>query len=178
GSDVCSSDLNVYGPSETTVWVSRSDVTAARHRPVSIGEPVDGSRLHLLDERLCPVGMGELGEIFIGGRQVGAGYWRDPVLTAASFLPEPGEGVARRMYGTGDTGRRYPHGIVLLGRADDQVKVRGNRVELSDVEAALRDLPYVDDAVCLATAGGTGEVEIVAACVTSAPERSIQRDLK
>jgi amino acid adenylation domain-containing protein len=134
---------NEYGPTEATVWttvypVSRDDASAPL---VPIGRPVKGARVHLLDRHQSPVGAGEVGEIWIGGRLVAQGYWNNPVATEAGFKTLPGLG---RVYRTGDRGRLRADGVLeFLGRADLQVKVNGHRVEIGEIESVLR----ADDAV-------------------------------
>ncbi len=139
--------VNVYGPTETTVWVACCDVTEQSPRPVPVGDPIPGVRLAVLDDRLEPVPVGRPGRLFVLGGSLAAGYWRRPDLTAAWFRRLPGSG--ERAYDTGDVAVRLPHGTVVLGRADGQVKVRGHRVELGEVEAVLRADPEVRDAACV-----------------------------
>jgi amino acid adenylation domain-containing protein len=142
--------LNVYGPTETTVWVARSEVTADSPLPVTIGAAAPGTGLRVLDDLLQPAVEGML---YISGRQLAAGYWQRPGLTATAFLPDPFAGDGSRMYRTGDQARVYDHGIVVKGRADGMVKIRGNRVELGEVELAVRDVPGIRDAVVLVDQG-------------------------
>ncbi|NUP02100.1 MAG: amino acid adenylation domain-containing protein [Nonomuraea sp.] len=141
--------VNNYGPTETTVWT-----TTATLRPegpdavVPIGFPIAGSGPRLLDEDLRPVEDGEVGELYVGGAGVARGYRGRPGLTGEWFLPDPwAEEPGGRMYRTGDRVRRLPDGqLEFRGRVDHQVKVRGYRVELAEVEHALATHPAVVEA--------------------------------
>ncbi|MEU0957092.1 amino acid adenylation domain-containing protein [Streptomyces niveus] len=164
---------NQYGPSETHV------VTADRLGPdpaswpdlPSIGRPVDGATVLLLDERLRPVPPGAVGEICVGGPVVARGYVGRPELTAEKFVvgdipgtgtgagtgTRPESGAGGRFYRTGDLARLLPDGrIQYLGRGDGQVKIRGHRVETGEVEAAVRAQPGVADAAVVAQDLGPG----------------------
>ena len=137
---------NEYGPTEATVWA-----TAALCRPseeaatVPIGQPIANARVHLLDPDLNLVPVGVPGEIYIGGAGVARGYLRRPGATADRFVPDPHtHEPGARMYRTGDLGRRTPSGDVdFVGRTDTQIKVRGFRVELAEIEVALEEHPAV-----------------------------------
>ncbi|GAA1973303.1 hypothetical protein GCM10009738_58390 [Kitasatospora viridis] len=154
--------LNAYGVTEaavtSTLWEATSAALAqAPAAPVPIGRPLPGARVHLLDAALQPVRPGERGEIYLGGPGVALGYWRSPELTAERFLPDPyARGAGERMYRTGDAGRWRPDGnLELLGRFDDQVKVRGFRVDPVEIESVLAAHPAVRMArVCPAEDGG------------------------
>jgi amino acid adenylation domain-containing protein len=137
--------LNVYGPTEASMWASWAEC-AADGSPPSIGDAIPGARLHVLDSALMPVAAGEL---YVGGRGVARGYLARPGLTAERFLPDPfAEEAGSRFYRTGDLVRRQPGGgLQFLGRADFQVKIRGVRIELGEVEAALLAIPGVRQAV-------------------------------
>ncbi|WP_216213361.1 Pls/PosA family non-ribosomal peptide synthetase [Amycolatopsis aidingensis] len=143
--------LNTYGPTETTVTATWAELHPGR--PVTIGRPLPGYRVELLDEHLRPVPDGTVGEICVSGPGVARGYLNRPELTAERFRrTEHG-----RVYRTGDLGRVLPGGeIAFLGRADSEVKIRGHRVDLQEVEGLL----LADDAVTGAAAkplsGGTG----------------------
>ncbi|ORI15286.1 hypothetical protein BJD99_06300 [Rhodococcus sp. 1163] len=139
----CAEVWNVYGPTEVTVWATADKMT--RGNPVSIGSPWDGVRAHILDDMLRPVPEGASGELYLGGAQVARGYLGRPGHTATRFVADP-ERVDERLYRTGDLVRRRGGRTEYLRRTDDQVKVRGFRVELGEVETALRTLPGVRDA--------------------------------
>ncbi|WP_344447076.1 amino acid adenylation domain-containing protein, partial [Kitasatospora nipponensis] len=133
--------VNAYGPTEATTATAVGRCRPGGGRP-TIGRPIPGALVYLLDERRRPVPIGVPGELYVGGAGVGRGYLGRPELTAERFLPDPFAGG--RMYRTGDLARWLPDGrIALLGRNDDQVKVRGARVEIADVDAALRLHPAV-----------------------------------
>ncbi|WP_406206146.1 amino acid adenylation domain-containing protein [Kitasatospora sp. NBC_01560] len=162
--------VNAYGVTEAAVTSTLCEVTpevlggavsgggapaaqggahgAVSAAPVPIGSPLPGVRVHLLDARLSPVRPGEKGEIYLGGPGLARGYWRRPGLTAETFLPDPYAPVpGERMYRTGDAGRwRTDGNLEILGRFDDQVKVRGYRVDPAEVESVLAAHPAVRQA--------------------------------
>lgn len=128
--------LNTYGPTETTVTATWAELLP--DKPVTIGRPLPTVCLHLLDENLQPVEEGRTGEICIGGPGVAEGYLNQPHLTADRFVPDPICGPNHRLYRTGDLGRWTADGeMEYLGRIDTQVKIRGHRVELGEIEAIL-----------------------------------------
>lgn len=154
--------VNEYGPTETTVWATFRRFTGVA--PVGIGGPIPGARLYVLDDGLRPVPPGAEGELFIGGPGVARGYFGRPEATAAVFLDDPfADEPGARMYRTGDLVRgNSDHGLDFVGRVDDQIKVRGHRVEPGAVESALRPLDGVQEAVVLPDARGTGLIGFVA----------------
>ncbi|MEV6621438.1 amino acid adenylation domain-containing protein [Amycolatopsis sp. NPDC051106] len=144
--------INHYGPTETTVGVAALTDAAAARPPgpgTPLGPAMRNAALYVLDESGDPVPDGEPGELCIGGATVSRGYVGRPAATAAAFVPDPFGGVpGARLYRTGDRVRRRADGSLdFLGRADDQVKVRGFRVEPTEVALALRTIPGVDDVV-------------------------------
>lgn len=149
--------INAYGPTETTICATWAD-SEAGDDPATIGHPLPNYRVQVLDERLRQVPDGETGELFISGAGVGRGYHNQPGVTAARFRPDP-SGNGERMYRTGDLVRRRADGALeFVGRADDQLKIRGFRVEPAEVEAAARALPGVRVAVAFAVPGPAGSV--------------------
>ncbi|HEX8537643.1 MAG TPA: MupA/Atu3671 family FMN-dependent luciferase-like monooxygenase, partial [Cystobacter sp.] len=161
--------LNMYGPTETTIWSSFHRMTRGEST-LPIGRPIANTRMYLVDKRLRPVPVGVPGELLIGGEGVTRGYLDRPELTAERFIPDPfGHEPGARLYRTGDLARYLPDGnIEFLGRLDHQVKIRGVRIELGEIEAALRQHPAVRQAVVIARADGAGEVNLVAYVVADA----------
>ncbi|MDI1461646.1 non-ribosomal peptide synthase/polyketide synthase [Catellatospora sp. KI3] len=155
--------VNMYGITETCVHVSFRPLTAAdahAGRGSAIGGPLPGLRAELLDERLAPVPVGAVGELYIAGDQLARGYHGRAGLTAARFVADSGGG---RLYRTGDLARRTADGeLVYVGRADDQVKIRGYRIELGEVEAAVLALPQVADAAVAVREDEPGRRRLVA----------------
>ncbi|MFH8443071.1 amino acid adenylation domain-containing protein [Streptomyces sp. NPDC018026] len=144
--------VNMYGITETTVHVTHRVLTAADFTPGAraaspIGGPVPGLVVHLLDDRLRPVPPGRVGAIYVAGDQVSLGYLGRPGLTAGRFVANPFTADGTRMYHTGDLARRTLDGqLEFAGRADDQVQLKGFRIEPGEVESAIRDLDGVVDA--------------------------------
>jgi amino acid adenylation domain-containing protein len=137
---------NLYGPSENTVWATGERVAPDAPGAPSIGRPIDGVRAYVLDPRGDPAPDGAPGELHLSGVQVARGYLGAPAATAARFLPDPWTPGAR-MYATGDRVRRRRDGrLEFLGRVDAQVKVRGQRIEPGEVEAALLEHEAVREA--------------------------------
>ncbi|MGW1176733.1 amino acid adenylation domain-containing protein [Kitasatospora sp. NPDC002543] len=145
--------VNTYGPTEATVIATAAELTAedAERRP-SLGRPLPGVRLHVLDERGGPLPRGSEGELYIGGSGLARGYLGRPDLTAAAFLPDPFAGGV--MYRTGDRARWRADGrLEFLGRGDAQVKLRGYRIEPAEIESALTAHPAVAQAAVLVRDG-------------------------
>jgi amino acid adenylation domain-containing protein len=144
---------NLYGPTEAAVDVTHWPCSAASGRSVPIGRPVDNTRIYGVDRTGGPRAIGTAGELCIGGVQLARGYYRRPALTAERFVPDGLSGVSGgRLYRTGDLARWRPDGVVeFLGRIDHQVKVRGFRVELGEIEAVLGAHPAVRDAAVALT---------------------------
>jgi amino acid adenylation domain-containing protein len=143
---------NLYGPTETTIWSALKQVETVNRGVVEIGRPIANTQLYVLDRSLQPVPQGVAGELFIGGAGLARGYLKRAELTAERFIPDPfSQTAGARLYRTGDRTRYLPDGqLEFLGRVDHQVKVRGYRVELGEVEAALRRHERVRDCVVVA----------------------------
>ncbi|HEU0052455.1 MAG TPA: amino acid adenylation domain-containing protein, partial [Longimicrobium sp.] len=153
---------NLYGPTETTIWSAVQRVESAES--ISLGEPIANTGLYVLDPLLQPCPLGVPGELCIGGDGVVRGYLDRPALTAERFVPDPfADTPGARLYRTGDRVRRKTDGALeFLGRIDFQVKVRGFRVELGEIEAALADLPGIREAVAIVREDTPGDARIVA----------------
>ncbi|MFJ9349264.1 amino acid adenylation domain-containing protein [Streptomyces sp. NPDC101237] len=151
-----------YGPTEATLYSTAYTDPRPRDRSCPIGRPLRGTRLYLLDARMRPVPVGVPGEVYLGGASLARGYLNRPDLTDERFLPDPflpGE----RVYRTGDLARWLPDGNAeYAGRADDQLKLRGFRIEPGEVEAALLAVPGVREAVVLADRDTPGGPHLVA----------------
>ncbi|WP_308258913.1 non-ribosomal peptide synthetase [Pseudonocardia sp. H11422] len=152
---------NLYGPTEAAVDVTYfacSGTDTEDGPSVPIGRPVWNTRLHVLDPCLRPVADGMPGELYLAGVQLARGYHARAGLTADRFVADPFGAPGERMYRTGDVVRRRPDGALeYLGRSDFQVKIRGNRVELGEIEAALVGLPEVARAAVIARRDGAGQ---------------------
>lgn len=164
--------FNAYGPTETSIWSMVDRCRLDDVRP-PIGRPIDNVRAYVLDAAFEPVPPGVAGELLLGGAGVGRGYLGRPALTAERFVPDPFGGErGARLYRTGDRVRWLPDGrLDILGRLDDQVKVRGFRVEPGEIEAALRGHARVRDAAVVLRPGPSGEQRLVGyvACTDDEP---------
>ncbi|WP_216216769.1 non-ribosomal peptide synthetase [Amycolatopsis aidingensis] len=159
--------INGYGPTENTTFTACHPVREPVGATVPIGRPVQRSSVFVLDERMRPVPAGVTGELYTGGDGLARGYWGQPALTAARFVPDPFGPPGSRLYRTGDLARWRPDGVLeFAGRADQQVKIRGFLVEPAEVEAVLRAHPTVADAAVLVD--GAGEGRHLVACVVPA----------
>ncbi len=151
---------NEYGPAEASIVSTIHEVDPAEDRP-SIGRPVDGVAVRLLDQALRPVPVGGVGEIHLGGAAVAQGYLGRPDETERAFVPDPAH-PGGRLYRSRDLGRWRPDGTLeYLGRADDQVKIRGHRVEPGETEHVLADQPGVIDAVVIALSDHGGDTCLI-----------------
>ncbi|WP_225824766.1 non-ribosomal peptide synthetase [Streptomyces naphthomycinicus] len=153
---------NAYGPTETTIWSALDRVRAGE--PVTLGRPIAGTRVYVLDASYAPVPEGVPGDLYIAGDGLARGYSRRGDLTADRFLPDPHAPAAgARMYRTGDVARWLPDGrLEFLGRSDHQVKVRGFRIELGEIEAVLARHPAVGRVVVTARRDQPGDARLAA----------------
>ncbi|HEX3131785.1 MAG TPA: non-ribosomal peptide synthetase, partial [Thermoanaerobaculia bacterium] len=163
--------VNHYGPTESTVVATAGPVAPAGERAPDLGQPIANTRVYILDRALRPVPFGVAGELCLAGEGLARGYRNRPDLTAERFVPDPFDllGQGGRLYRTGDLARRRLSGeIEFLGRVDHQVKIRGNRIELGEVEASLAALPDVEACVAVARPDDRGEDRLVAYVVPKA----------
>ena len=158
--------MNGYGPTENTTFSTYKDITFLPEHAttVPVGRPISGSTGYVLDEFLQPVPIGVKGELYVGGDGVAVGYLNDPERTEKSFITDPfSSDPEAKLYRTGDIARYNDEGeIEILGRADDQVKVRGFRIELSEVEANLSRIDVVQDVVVLVKLDSDNQKRLVA----------------
>jgi nonribosomal peptide synthetase DhbF len=160
---------NLYGPTEAAVDVTAHRCVPGERRAVPIGRPVWNTRVRVLDGhlRLCPVGI--VGELYLAGAQLAEGYLDQPALTAARFVADPYGAEGERMYRTGDLVRWRHDGVLdFLGRDDDQVKLRGQRLELGEIESVLRTDDSVGAACAVVREDGHGG-QLLVAYVSPAP---------
>ncbi|AYM19771.1 hypothetical protein At15955_47860 (plasmid) [Agrobacterium tumefaciens] len=163
---------NLYGPTETTIWSTCTRICAEHLElpALPIGEPIANTQLHLLDDALMPVPAGVIGELYIGGEGLSPGYFNREDLTSRAFVEGPAAGLhggpeTSRLYRTGDLMRRSAAGHLLyVGRADFQVKLRGFRIELSEIEAILASQPSIEQAVVTLWQDEEGSGTLVAYC--------------
>ena len=168
--------VNAYGLTETTITstlcnLDEEVLTAPDTAVAPVGRPMEGNHVHLLDAELRPVPPGRRGEIYIGGPGLARGIWEQPSTTAQQFLPDPhGAAPGDRMYRTGDLGRwRSDGNLEVLGRVDDEMKIRGFRVDPAEIEAALVSLPEIGQALVVARARDNGDRDLIAYYTTTAP---------
>jgi amino acid adenylation domain-containing protein len=165
--------INGYGPTENTTFTCCFPINeeAQVKASVPIGFPLNNTTVHVLDEQLRPVAIGRKGELYAGGDGVALGYWKRDELTAERFIDDPFSGrPGAKLYRTGDLVRWLPDGsIEFIGRADGQVKVRGFRVELGEIENAISEVTQVKDRVVMVRNDVPGEKQLVAYLV---PETS------
>ncbi|MFF7627627.1 amino acid adenylation domain-containing protein [Streptomyces cyaneofuscatus] len=156
---------NMYGPTECTTFATGQHALTLEQtdRPIPIGPPIAHTTALVTDEDLHPVPYGVAGELLLGGPGVARGYLGRPELTADRFVPDPtGTWPGGRLYRTGDLVRQDPDGVLhFLGRRDHQVKVRGHRIELGEVEAGLSGLPGVHEAAAAVRPGPDGDKQLV-----------------
>lgn len=167
---------NLYGPTEAAVDVSYWPAGASdRSIPVPIGQPVWNTALYVLDDQLRAAPVGVVGHLYIAGRQLARGYLGRADLTAERFVADPFGTPGARMYASGDLARRRPDGALeFLGRSDHQIKIRGLRVELEEIESVMAHAPGVAHVTVVVRADQPGQERIVAYVVTH-EHASVQR---
>jgi amino acid adenylation domain-containing protein len=175
--------VNNYGPTECTVVATSGVVPSTPERAdqlPSIGRPIDGVQIYILNENMQQVTVGESGEIYIGGSSLARGYRNRPELTAERFVPNPfNSNPDARLYRTGDLGRFLPNGeIAFLGRVDEQVKVRGYRIEPAEVVKVLDEHPAIQASVVVAREVEPGDKRLVAYFVPESKAKTTHAELR
>ena len=165
----CRALYNMYGPTETTIYATGKRILAD-DKEITIGTPIDNTKVYILDEKLKRVDKGDTGEIYIAGAGLARGYYNRPDLTAEKFVKNSFSGiVGDRLYRTGDLGKILPNGeIQCFGRIDHMVKVRGYRIELGEIEYALVQQEDIKEVVVAPWTSATGDQRLVAYVVLSA----------
>ncbi|WP_043540221.1 non-ribosomal peptide synthetase [Salinarimonas rosea] len=163
--------VSLGGATEASIWSILHEMEPRTYAPsVPYGTPMANQTMHVRDDRMRERPLHATGELWIGGVGLADGYLGDPGTTRARFVRDPVDG--RRLYRTGDLGRRLPDGTIeFQGRVDFQVKIQGYRVELGEIEAALRALPAVADCVVTADGARMGPKRLVAYVVPADPDR-------
>ncbi|WP_030558805.1 non-ribosomal peptide synthetase [Streptomyces aureocirculatus] len=167
-----------YGPAETTIGVSHVIYRGAAERlSTSIGKANPNTQLYVLDDELRPVPVGVGGELYVGGFLLGRGYVNAPGLTASRFVANPFAADGSRLYRTGDLARFAPDGSLdFLGRADNQIKIRGMRLEIEDVEAGLAEHPGVRHTCVVAKKNAAGGTYLVGYVIPAAGSEDLAAD--
>jgi amino acid adenylation domain-containing protein len=181
GGEACSSHVvdrwtanrhffNAYGPTETTIWATVAELHSGND-PLTIGRPILNIQVYILDAHFNPVPIGIPGELYIGGEGIARGYLNRPELTAERFISFESSGLSSKstevsnskLYKTGDRALYHPDGTIqFLGRIDHQIKIRGFRVELGEIEAALQRHPAVREAVVIPSSEPPSEKRLIA----------------
>lgn len=165
---------NLYGPTETTIWSTVYQVEKSRYDisgGVSIGKPIANTQIYILDANLQQVPIGVIGDLYIGGDGLSRGYLNRAKLTAEKFIPHPNDSSSI-IYKTGDLARWLSDGnIEFLGRSDQQVKVRGYRIEIGEIEVALAKHPSVQQSVVVVRKDKASNTTLVAYVVSAPPKK-------
>ncbi len=171
---------NLYGPSEDTTYSTWALVERQPGKSVPIGRPITGSQAYVLDTALQPVAVDMPGELYLGGAGLARGYLGRPDLTAERFIPNPFSGEpGTRMYGTGDIVRlRSDDSLEFVGRRDEQIKIRGFRVETGEIDAVLHEHALVWQAVTILREDRPGDKRLVAYVETARDHALTTRDLR
>jgi natural product biosynthesis luciferase-like monooxygenase protein len=181
--DISGEILNMYGPTETTIWSTMDNVKEKGHL-VTIGRPIANTQIYIVDKFFQPTPLGVPGELLIGGDGVVRGYFNRPDLTAERFISNPFSGEHStnnnsRLYRTGDLARFLPDGrIEFLGRLDHQVKLRGYRIELGEIEAVVRQHRMIKDCVAIVREDVPGDKRLVSYVVLQPGEQFQPSELR
>jgi aspartate racemase len=173
--------FNEYGPTEATVWSTVFECEpGGNESSVPIGRPIANARVYLLDRRMQPVPVGVPGELYVGGEAVAQGYLNQAILTEKAFVPDCfSSNSESRLYRTGDLARYLPSGdIEFLGRSDLQVKIRGLRVELDEIETALSQYPAVREVAVVNRIQRSGDSVLAAFLVAHSQESTSASELR
>ncbi len=156
--------MNLYGPSEDTTYSTAVLIEKGATQTPTIGRPIDNTQAYILDSRGDLVPQGITGELYLGGQGLARGYYRLPMMTAERFVPDPiSEVPGARLYRTGDLARFRSDGeIEFVGRADRQIKLRGFRIELPEIEAVLLSSPFVQEAAVIVRSDASGDKSVIA----------------
>lgn len=173
--------INNYGPTEATVVATSGPIGQQRpDRRPPIGRPITNATIHILDDHLQPVPAGEVGQIYIGGAGVARGYLNRPELTAERFIPDPfSSAPGARLYQSGDLARWLPDGqIAYVGRADEQIKVRGFRIEPNEIVSLLNSHPGVQASAVVAEDDASGGKRLLAYIVSNGSSTLRESELR
>lgn len=170
---LCKSLWNMYGPTETTIWSTVKQITNYDD-PITIGSPIANTQVYILDQYQKAVRKGGIGEIYIAGDGLARAYLNKPELSKSAFVKDPfAQQDDKRMYRTGDLGKYIPQGdIQCLGRLDNQVKIRGHRIELGAIEESMLMQDAVKEAVVIAREDRPGDKRLVAYIVPENAEEN------
>ncbi|MCO4754149.1 MAG: amino acid adenylation domain-containing protein [Bacteriovoracaceae bacterium] len=173
----CGEVWNMYGPTETTVW-STCKKLSLNDEIITIGRPIDNTSIFILDKDRRPLPKGAVGELYIGGDGLAKGYLNSPELTQERFVENPFTGKGR-IYNTGDMGR-FASGKELwcLGRSDNQIKIRGHRIEPGEIEIQINKIPFVKEGVVIVREDNPGDARLVGYVITDESIEDGEQKLK